>query len=392
LRNPYEPSVYTKNHATRLGFPSKHTLALLPPAFKIPKREFEHLEPWEATEHNGIAILTRTDPNEAKIMAEVRGLWYEPKKRATGGRKQKRGLYWAILRQRRGPLRTAIDKVLVSQVLEGNPDAWVELVQRFWPGLYRFLLGGRHARQAIDAEDICSLTFDEVKRDLAKFAWRSKLGTWVYSIGANQALKFYTTNRQHETLYDYANPNAVTYDEAENLDGIDPNTGQPLRLDDGQRWNFAEDSDPGPKVDTAPSFKRCKRPNPEQKLLRKELREVVAGHVGKLTEPQQDVIDYRYWHGRIDTITRNGDTVELYRDGLRYKQIGERMQTRERAAISTHNRAVEALRDAMKQDPYFKGRPGPLPPRQNLTHERVCMRAMREIVDQFERWCEHFCT
>jgi RNA polymerase sigma factor (sigma-70 family) len=241
---------------------------------------------------------------------------------------------------------------------EGSADAQEELFRRFYAGLYRFLLGHGHARQAIDAEDIAFLTFDAVKNDIEKFAWKSKLGTWIYAIAKNQATKFYSDKKQYETLYDYNNPNAVPYDETGTTREVHNVAKEDASLDFDRtgegRWQYAEDSDEeaqknasGPRS-LGPSFQRCTRRNPEQEYLSEERRGKVKEYLNKMTKEEQEILKLRYFDGRR--------TSGEYRDGLTFREIGRKTLKSDNAVEIAHRRAIDELFVLMKFDPYFADR------------------------------------
>ncbi len=388
LRNPFEPSIYNreKNYRTFRGFPSDYTLSLLSRPLLSAQawnRTFTSIAPWNARVYLGVPILRFWDPGEEKLRAEVFERWRKPKAQATGGRWQERGLYQWMLMQPRGPLKELPDRDLVAKILSGDADAKTELFHRFFPGLYRYLLRGGLARQAIDAEDIAFLTFDAVIKYLRRFRWRSKLGTWIYAIARRQATRFYSQDRQFETLYDYANPSAIRYDQAEDTREVHSivktdkrGSVAPLDFDaiGEDRWQYAEDSDEeaqkhasGP-VSSLLSFRRCRRPNPEQECLSAERREIIKRWLSRLTPYQQRIIKYRYFDGRIV----NGQ----YRDGLSFDEIGELMSKGAEAVKLGHHRAIGKLRVMLKRDDYFedRGKGSKTTRRRKLTHQRVMER------------------
>jgi RNA polymerase sigma factor (sigma-70 family) len=244
----------------------------------------------------------------------------------------------------------------VAALIEGRGDAHSELLRRFYPGLYRFLLGQGHARQAIDAEDIAFLTFDDAKKDIKKFRGEAKLGTWIYAISKNQATKFYALDRQYETVYDCNNPNATAYDETEQTREVHSRAQENGSMDPERpgddRLQFAEDDDEeaqknasGPKLSN-PDFRLCTSPSAQQLLLSAERHRMIAKYLRQMTPTEQLIIRYRYFEGRIEG--------NKYKDGLTFKEIGELVFKSEKAVEVAHRRALDELFVLMKFDPYFK--------------------------------------
>jgi RNA polymerase sigma factor (sigma-70 family) len=265
-----------------------------------------------------------------------------------------------MLTQPAGPLARLTDGELVTALVEDRGDAHSELLRRFYPGLYRFLLGQGHSRQAIDAEDIAFKTFDDAKKDIRKFRGKSKLGTWIYAIAKNQATKFYSLARQYETVYDCNNPNAVAYDETDqtrevhNTAQADSSMDPELPGDD--RWQFAENDDEeaqknasGPRS-LRPDYRLCTSPTAEQLYLAAEKRRILEKYLRKMTQTEQLIIRYRYFDGRIEG--------NKYKDGLTFKEIGRLLLKSEKAVEAAHRRALDELFVFLKFDPYFADRVG----------------------------------
>jgi len=78
------------------------------------------------------------------------------------------------------------DAVLVTQVLQGDQDAYGLLVQRHSRSL--FALAYRVTGNQEDADEVVQETFLSAYRNLSRFEQRSNFGTWLYRIAMNCAL------------------------------------------------------------------------------------------------------------------------------------------------------------------------------------------------------------
>lgn len=79
------------------------------------------------------------------------------------------------------------DEALAGRILRGDEGAFAQLVERFHPRIFRLvngILGDWHA-----SEDVCQEIFTIVFRKLGGFRHRSRLGTWIYRVSVNAALK-----------------------------------------------------------------------------------------------------------------------------------------------------------------------------------------------------------
>lgn len=75
---------------------------------------------------------------------------------------------------------------LLSRLIEGNPQAYTELVRRFAPLVYgicyKFLLNRE------DAEDVSQEVFAEVARSVSQFRGESQLSTWIGRIAVHRSM------------------------------------------------------------------------------------------------------------------------------------------------------------------------------------------------------------
>jgi RNA polymerase sigma-70 factor (ECF subfamily) len=81
------------------------------------------------------------------------------------------------------------DQRIASAVLDGNPQAFNQLVERYWARIFARvyqLLGNRE-----DAEEITQDTFHRALESLADFRWEASFSTWLYQIASNLARNRY---------------------------------------------------------------------------------------------------------------------------------------------------------------------------------------------------------
>ncbi|MGQ9783451.1 MAG: sigma-70 family RNA polymerase sigma factor [Armatimonadota bacterium] len=80
------------------------------------------------------------------------------------------------------------DQAVVQQVLEGETDAFSELVQRYQDRIYSVALN--YVSNPEDAMDIAQETFVKAYSNLNKFDSASAFYTWLYRIAVNTAIDF----------------------------------------------------------------------------------------------------------------------------------------------------------------------------------------------------------
>ena len=74
----------------------------------------------------------------------------------------------------------------LEAIKAGDKRAFAALVDGYSPRLYRLAL--RMLGDPLEAEDVLQDTFIKAFRNLQSFEGRSKMGTWLYRIAANEAL------------------------------------------------------------------------------------------------------------------------------------------------------------------------------------------------------------
>ena len=79
-----------------------------------------------------------------------------------------------------------LDKTLIKRVSQGDKDAMHALYDRYAPGLRRFIT--RWIADENDASDVLHDTMIDVWRTAERFAGRSSVKSWMFSIARNKAI------------------------------------------------------------------------------------------------------------------------------------------------------------------------------------------------------------
>lgn len=88
------------------------------------------------------------------------------------------------------------DELLVSKIIEGDQDAFKQLVEMHQDKIYSICLG--YIRNEEDAEDLAQEVFMKVFRSIKKFNAESALSTWVYRIAVNKSLEQLRRNKTNK--------------------------------------------------------------------------------------------------------------------------------------------------------------------------------------------------
>ena len=80
------------------------------------------------------------------------------------------------------------DKEIISRVLQGEQNAYAELVNRYQA--YVFTLTLRLIKSREDAEEVAQDIFIKAYRSLADFRGESKFSTWLYTITSTTSITF----------------------------------------------------------------------------------------------------------------------------------------------------------------------------------------------------------
>lgn len=77
---------------------------------------------------------------------------------------------------------------LISQILQGQQNAYAVLVQRYQNFVFTIVL--RYVTSREDAEEVSQDAFIKAYRSLADFKGNAKFSTWLYTIATTSALSF----------------------------------------------------------------------------------------------------------------------------------------------------------------------------------------------------------
>jgi len=86
-----------------------------------------------------------------------------------------------------------IDNEIISRVLQGEQNAYAELVNRYQS--YVFTLTLRLIKSREDAEEVAQDVFIKAYRSLADFRGESKFSTWLYTITNTTSISFLRKKR-----------------------------------------------------------------------------------------------------------------------------------------------------------------------------------------------------
>ncbi len=81
--------------------------------------------------------------------------------------------------------QVAIDRILVDRFKNGDPDAFTEIVARYWDKIYSRVLHLLKNKQ--DAEEVTQDAFVRAHRGLENFRGDSTFSTWLFQIATNLA-------------------------------------------------------------------------------------------------------------------------------------------------------------------------------------------------------------
>ena len=84
------------------------------------------------------------------------------------------------------PAPEATDEQLIQRCLDGNPDAYRVLVERYWSMVYS--IARRIAVSHDDAVDVTQEAFVRAYENLSGFAQDAKFSTWLLRVATNYAL------------------------------------------------------------------------------------------------------------------------------------------------------------------------------------------------------------
>ncbi|MBM3417085.1 MAG: sigma-70 family RNA polymerase sigma factor [Bacteroidetes bacterium] len=111
------------------------------------------------------------------------------------------------------------DNEIISQVLNGNQQAYAQLVNHYQN--YVFTLAQRMIKNREDAEEVAQDVFIKAYKFLANFRGESKFSTWLYTIVHNSCITFLRKKKVEMHSLD----NEAVFERANNIDsGIRANT------------------------------------------------------------------------------------------------------------------------------------------------------------------------
>jgi RNA polymerase sigma-70 factor (ECF subfamily) len=209
---------------------------------------------------------------------------------------------------RRGVDR-ADESALVEALRHGDEAAFTELVERHHPALVRLAMSFVSTRAA--AEEVAQETWLAVLEGIDSFQARSSLKTWLYRILVNRA----KTRGVRESR-------SVPFSSlAEAGDDGEPSVDPERFMDESHpRWPGHWTAYPGRLSDA-----------PEERLLSRETREVIADAIETLPASQRQVIELRDVEGcdseeccRILGLTEGNQRVLLHRARSRVRAELER--------------------------------------------------------------------
>ncbi len=111
----------------------------------------------------------------------------------------------------------------VEAVLRGDHAAFEQLVRQESPRLFRLIL--RFVRDDEEARNVMQETFLQAFKRLHTFRRESKLTTWLYAIGINQARAAVRKKRRYTTL------------EEQDIERLQPAFAQGMYVDRYEAWN-----------------------------------------------------------------------------------------------------------------------------------------------------------
>ncbi|MCG8575595.1 MAG: sigma-70 family RNA polymerase sigma factor [Flavobacteriales bacterium] len=105
------------------------------------------------------------------------------------------------------------DQHYIDQVLNGNTDAFSELVSRYKDMVFTLAL--RVVKQREEAEEVSQEVFLKAYKHLKKFKGNSKFSSWLYRITYNASMD---SLKQQKRMVDTENFEQIRIDEIEQLD------------------------------------------------------------------------------------------------------------------------------------------------------------------------------
>lgn len=85
---------------------------------------------------------------------------------------------------------TVDESTLVTRCRRGDPEAWDELFERYYPAVGLFVFQYSPTFTHEDVEEICQEVFLAVIKNIASFRGKSTFRTWLFRIAINKARDF----------------------------------------------------------------------------------------------------------------------------------------------------------------------------------------------------------
>jgi RNA polymerase sigma-70 factor (ECF subfamily) len=110
-----------------------------------------------------------------------------------------------------------LDRIAVERCLEGDPEAFGELITRYQRPVFNTVL--HMVGNTEDAREVCQQAFMKAYEHLASYDRDRKFFSWIYRVAVNESINWLKAKRPHEELDEHlehprANP-AQQFEELE---------------------------------------------------------------------------------------------------------------------------------------------------------------------------------
>lgn len=183
------------------------------------------------------------------------------------------------------------DNELIQAVIDGDQDAFAELVDRYQKPVYNLAL--RMVNQEQDALDLAQEAFVRAWRGLPGFRADARFSTWLYRLTSNLCIDFLRAQKNRRTV-------SMTVEE---------------EREETQQWQVPDPA-----------------PGPEEQTIEREHARQIRNAMAKLTAQQRQILTLRSIHG------------------LSYAEIGQIMELKEGTVKSRLARTREQLRRILMPD------------------------------------------
>ena len=110
-----------------------------------------------------------------------------------------------------------LDRIAVERCLEGDSDAFGELVTRYQRPVFNTVL--HMVGDAEDAREVCQQAFMKAFEHLASYDRDRKFFSWIYRVAVNESINWLKARRPHEELDErIEHPRANPAEEFETLE------------------------------------------------------------------------------------------------------------------------------------------------------------------------------